>query len=465
MLPELRTPDRRRPECQSAFELGPHERPLRMVLDRQTLSAGYELGLLDELVPCPNVEVIGTGASDRARAEVNPLDPTVVKVFREGLATRHVGPDARMYQSEASAHAHRYPDGLGGAGRDVLLVHLANSSGADLLVTESAVLRSQAIWGSASLAVGLVESLAVVGLFRRSRGLYKTRRRPPEPDVAEYFYRRLAAVHLPSIDMWWAVALASQRGKYENELPVELILTIIERVARVLRCRDYIQWRIRGPEDPDARHQVMMNFDTAMLMLCGAFDAVAELANAVYSVAHERPSWGESFSKRLRAEGAAITVELMSNGPPGSCLSLIQALRNTVHGVRLQGRASRASKVEALVPMQRMETVFTRLKEYSADPLAAWGIKESRRGPPTFVGPNSRMYHPSPNHPLDELAFDPAAFLERLLPGGLRCLNDVLASVDHGRLAGPVLAGGPPEVDAEDATEDGRRRVALLGGI
>ena len=466
MLPDLRIPERHRPEYQSAFERGPHERPLRIVIDRQTLQAGYELALNDELTTGAEFEVIGTSETDRLHALVGPGAENGVKVVGPESTTRFSGPDPGTYQSQVSAHAHRYPDRETGAGRDVLLVHLANRSGADLLVTESPGLRSHAIWGSARLAVGLGEALAVIGLFRRSRKLYKTRRRSSEPDVAEYFYRRLAAVHLPSIDMWWAAALASQRGSPENGLPVELVLTINERVARVLRCRDQIQWLTRGPEDSDGRHQVMMFFDVALLMLSGAFDAVAELGNAVYSTGSARPGWrAEGWTKKLGAAGAATTVELMSNGQPGSCLTLVQTLRNTVHGVRLRGRASRTGKVEALVPRKRMDEVFTRLKEYSMEPPALWGIKESRLGPPTMIGPSSRSYRPSPNHPLDELAIDPATFLERLLPGALRSLNDVLSSMDYSRLAGPVIAGAPPDVDPEDATEDARRRVALLGGI
>jgi hypothetical protein len=101
MLPTLPFPERHRREYRSAFQRGPDERPLRVVIDRSTIPPGPPLAVLDELTRGEHFDVIGTGESDRFRAVLEGPGTAGVD------SVRVVGPDSQSLFSVGESHTIR----------------------------------------------------------------------------------------------------------------------------------------------------------------------------------------------------------------------------------------------------------------------------------------------------------------------------------------------------------------------
>jgi hypothetical protein len=126
------------------------------------------------------------------------------------------------------------------------------------------------------------------------------------------------------------------RARKSDESLLYLALSAPERMSQVLKSRDLVHralnQRSNGQPGSDAIHA----FEVALTMLVAALDITAVIAHRVVLNGTERhagwqnPSWIARLPQSL--------ANLAADGTPARhALTVVQHLRNSIHGVALQG--------------------------------------------------------------------------------------------------------------------------------
>lgn len=320
--------------------------------------------------------------------------------------------------------------------RALCLVSYAVRGGFDFVVSdcEGAIRRiPKNLLEHGANVVDADEAISLVGLFLRSQGDYTYL-------VDQYvrtagrdgFYAALARALLPESWRWFTSLVHSDNAAEDLAWLGGAALT---RVARVMRHRDEIWLATESAVDADAE-DALVALEYLLLMLSGAFDVTARIANLVHEV---REPKGDLFSNyrvgwqkpiwRTALEGLAPQLAaLTADGSTGAdTLRAIGSLRNMVHGEGLSGILIIGSGREHLVMVPASEAKTFREVVQRRGGQENWGVQGSER---------------------DRLYLDPATFTERLLSDSLELLNAQMRLTDVER----VLKG--KKVDLEAMSHD-----------
>ena len=151
------------------------------------------------------------------------------------------------------------------------------------------------------------------------------------------FYWVLARHRLPSMWRYFSACIAA--GKTHSDDLQGLGGAILIRAVRALEARDAIGIQFYLPQNNETRDQMMYHFDYLTLVLTGAFDAQARVANNVYQIGRKGISIGfqrKSFIKALASKDAQSLYSFISSQRFKDIITLLYNLRNTIHAAALE---------------------------------------------------------------------------------------------------------------------------------
>lgn len=341
-------------ELLSAFMRGKGERPLRITLHSESLAkaSGKEteaVGVLRELGHLPEVEVIETGTSDYPHIEIGSPDQKgnaiPVKIVAEGQISMLAAISYAGQLPLIAANLIGQPDPTHQDARamldDLIIARAHCSIGRDILVTSSPLLlkhRDKSQLREANPRTPL-EASKIFGLFLRSRNNCTYAAGPKSRYSFErgLFYWVLVRHHLPS--MWSYLYACQAAGLEKNSNLPRLGESILIRCVRALEARDAIRMQFYIPQNNNSRDQIMYHFDYLTLVLAGAIDAQARVANMAYQIGFDR--WRTSFRNRefadaLKSKEALQLHDLIIKQSFKDLTTLLNELRNTIHSAALQ---------------------------------------------------------------------------------------------------------------------------------
>lgn len=200
----------------------------------------------------------------------------------------------------------------------------------------------------------------------------------------------------------------------------------------------------------------MVEFDQICLLLMGAVDVSAHVANTALSLleAPTRTKWQYSGWRQqvFDAHQPLVEVLCLDNDwnrlqDGGQVLSILLALRNTIHGEALMSlsfhRTGKPKETFVGLPSDQRERLLTNVRALGGDD--SWGIQE--------FGP-------------DRLLANPGMLIEQLFPRIVCLLNDLMRETPVERLDGANLGPGdhsPPKESPFDSAS--RQRILWQLGL
>jgi hypothetical protein len=342
-------------ELACPFMRGQGERPLRLTLHSDSLAElsgeqGAAVQVLREFGHLPEIQVLETEPGGHPHIKVGDLDPQADFIPFQIVS----GGEPQLYTSVPFPRQWRdiaphlvgqstldHPDVS--AMLDLLIIAQAHYSWhGDILVTSSPLLlkhRSKEWLREANPRTPL-EAAKIVGLFLRSRDIYTYEAGPRYQRRFDRgrFYLVLACYRLPS--MWRYFDACSAAEKVRGDDLGELGQSILVRSVRALEARDAIGVQFYMPQqDPNTQDQMMYHFDYLTLVLAGALDAQAIVANRAYqAIKKERYAsfHYKDFRSALVKNGAQELGRLFADHRFTNLLTLLHEPRNTIHRAALR---------------------------------------------------------------------------------------------------------------------------------
>jgi len=319
-------------------------------------------------------------------------------------------------------------------GADTLAIQVASQAlRADIFVSERPYL-DELLQSTAhgTTVCGVVDALAILGLYFRSQGRFPV---TGELDFNRgLFYWVGARELLP--EAWRLVAGTSQS---EVEAGYGRLLALahstIQRVARALETRDALHLAINSPQNNDTLDIALSSLDIVLSLLMGALDSLARIAHEILHLdgserqaAWQRKDWVADV--KLAAPGLAEVVS--SGSDHKSALTILNLLRNSVHGEALRGVTFvKQSSPQSLVtlPSGDQDEVIQAMNALGG--LNRWGIEATAS---------------------DEILVDPGILVDRLFPRVNALLNDLMSRIPVERLPNVALTPADVEPPASSTT-------------
>jgi hypothetical protein len=445
-----------RPRPASAFEIGPNQRPLALLLDDRA-AAGDVFELLKTLCSRPGVEVTqeATGATNRLTFSAPTSTDLPFTITSAETVTYSSVPFYRDWHARAIQLAESSGIALDQANA-IRLAAVAAELGVDALTTTDPLLlehRDDRLLARANIR-SPEETIALIGLFLRSRGDYMVWPKVRLNYDHSGYYWGLTRALLPAAWRWFSACVTSNHRVGEVRV-LALGEAALRRVDRALRCRDRVHIEAAKPGTRDAANEALFYLDALLVALGGAFDAVARVAHVTYGLSVNGlrfASWRRSPWRMTLTQRAPDLASRMAPGTDGAdALELVATLRNCLHGeplglVTMTG--SKESRELITIPAAEAEAVTTVLSRHP--PPESFGIEQRGIG----------------------LVVMPEVLCEALVPWAIASLDDLMATTDVSCLPGVVaeaLRTEPPE--NEESAWPGffeprtRQRLRLLAGL
>jgi hypothetical protein len=455
----------RRPRARSArsaFDLGPDRRSLYVLVDDRAAASGDAFEFLIGLCGRPEINAVRevTGVPNRLtfeapdrEADLLPFTITSAQHSTYSGIWPYAQWEARMRALIPSL------DGTPCLPEGIRLAGVAEEVGADALATADPLLlehRHDPMLARSNIR-SVAETIALVGLFLRSRGDYTVW---PEYGLTYGrggYYFGLARELLPAAWRWFSACVAAH---HQGGLPRVQGLgeAAMRRVQRALRCRDAVYIEVAKLESRDAADEALFYLDSLLVALGGAFDAVARTAHLTYGLPSKKfrsASWRRPW---WRADLAGADPRLAERMAPhtdsADALALIAALRNCLHGEALGTMtvAHSGGQGRTLVTVPADEAGEVRAVLDRHPQASSFGI-EDRDG---------------------RLRLRPEILCEALVPWAVETLDGLMAATDVTRLPGVSPGGlmaGPPSEENRILPGTGlfdphtRQRLLLLAGL
>ena len=344
----LNVPPRFGRRDRSPFMCGEHARKLCLVLCDDDLGKSPVLDLVRTLGRHrDSLHLASTSGSTAGCVMIEPTpgvaDRTNVRhVYRDGDETVRYLYGTEWCEREAPAQAEEHLIPVETAHRYLLLAHhSARWEEIDGLV--AAFPRAMARhWTNMVRRAPLLtdgEALALVGLYLRAHGDFTVEHNAGATTFLspQQFYRAAGANLLRQADTWLVAAHQRWRGGGSPEL-FGLAEAVIERLARALKARDYLQVRAHAGDARDAWSDVLFFFEVVLLSLQGSLDAAARFVHGLYAVPSSRR--GAAWSRgewRREVVACGGPQELLTGERFENLRAAIGDLRNSIHGEVLSG--------------------------------------------------------------------------------------------------------------------------------
>ncbi|MFH0897116.1 MAG: hypothetical protein V1850_03595, partial [Candidatus Bathyarchaeota archaeon] len=337
-------------ELASPFLRGSKERPLRITLHSASLKmltgeAAEATDLIREFSHLDELKVIETEPTSCPYIEIGNYDSThgyiPVQLVNNGQIEMWTGISQEEQLSQTAKiltgqNDIQHPDAKGML--EDLTMGLAHCEvGGDIFVTTSKHLlghRDDSLIATINPRTPL-ETTQILGLFLRSRGnfVYKVVNDSQLRFNRHLFYWVLARHRLPG--MWRYFSACVHGNKVHGDDLLMLGQSILERAVRALQARDAIGVAFYG--GTREQEEMMYHFDYLPLLLTGAIDAQARVANRAYNVKkNERTASfyelkkDKTFQKQLKVKGAVKLSDFIAQDGIQQLLSILYETRNVI---------------------------------------------------------------------------------------------------------------------------------------
>jgi hypothetical protein len=227
----------------------------------------------------------------------------------------------------------------------------------------------------------------------------------------------------------------------------------MERVDRALRARDRLHRELQRPPTRDTADESLFYLDVTLLMLGGAFDATARVADAVHTLGTPRHqvSWAsERWLRRLNGVNQRLAALMSVHSPARVARDLVAVLRNTIHGEAMRTITYQAGGKRdelAVIP----KALEAELEDLATGAGGAAGLGLDRL-------PSGHLY------------IHPGTYVEGVLPLAFAALNEIMDTTPVEQLSGvdpAELSQGPPNEETHENIFHPaiRRRLRLLAGL
>jgi hypothetical protein len=459
-------------ELQSPFQRGKQERPLRITFHSEALShlTGKEQVAYDalrELARLPEIEAvqmepgeyphmqIASEASNDGYLSVSIIHNGEPISINHGIHPSRISFASVQYFSGQYDQSH--PD-FQATRSDLIAAEAHHAIGRDIFVTSSPrLLHHRRVLRHVNARTPS-ETAKLVGLFLRSRDnwIYRFVGTATYETSRSDYYWRLTRHLLPN--MWRYNSACAQVGQILDDDTAHLSQSILLRCARALQARDAIGFEYYIPQRIATMDNFTYHFEYLTLLLSGAFDAQAIVADRVYDVAAKEIGaklQNPKFVKKLRKKGARDLCDLLEGRPYKNLEILLRRLRNTIHGASLNTFTSIVSsepeKSFVTVPIELQDELIQAANDYST--LEQWGL----------IREEHRHYDGDTRETTLEVGvfIEPYTFSVTLVEECFKMIDEVAARTELERLLRYVepssISSGPP------SSWDDVDRYALLG--
>jgi hypothetical protein len=403
----------------SPFGAGESGRPLRIILDSQTTRPGPALDLLNAFSGRGHVELYATDPSAPGRIEfgeeVEERDYRAVHYVQAGAPARGeaVGA-ARSTRLGASRLAAEHGLDEQETWQGLALLHAGRRHEIDAVVSSAAVLSEPTLADQAREAhvTTAEQACALLGLFLRAHNDFTVAVRGNTGEFLPHksLYRTAIVAALPGFEdsfrAVWAIWHEQQKAK-----PFILLRAVETRMGRALIARDYVNVRVRHWRPDETWNEVLYFFESLLLSLSGALDAVARLLDATTGLESNPRQVGirsKDWRKRIILTAPALTDLLAKGSHFRSVVDLIATLRNFIHGEALSAELMNDDGEPHVIDYGPGALVVSgktaeQLSEAASqvDGTTAWGI-EARHGDATTVMP-IQFQHQAVRHVLQAI--------------------------------------------------------------
>lgn len=345
-------------------------------------------------------------------------------VWGNGCDVAALDTDAAAYADEPSERAARLRK------LDAIAAEAAESIKADIFVTRREYLQV-VDWSLAPSVTFLTpeEALPFVSLYLRAQGEFYVWKghRFSETYNRGLFYWVGARELLPAAWPWFSACL--QHGRtVRSERLTYTGQSALQRVDRVLELRDLVHRALNQPQDNDVADDALVSFDSALVFLMGALDAVARVAHELLRMrggSHDA-GWQRSRWLGKLEKVAPDLAAVVAPGTEGHALLVIlTALRNTVHSAGLLPVGVGTARLERERTMidlssgvddEKLQEVLTCMDVLGG--RQAWSVE--------YFGAGRYLV-------------DPGVLLDQMVPPAARLLNDLMKKTDVEKLDGVNL--------------------------
>lgn len=430
-------------------------RPLRLVLDDDTLAAAESAELL-AFGRYPEVELMRTAPDALPRLEIQ--EPT-----EDFVPIHSVGNGTGLFWVWHAARLRARAQEVGGqsdiseedAYRALVFAAAAEGADADGFVTNREFLRTDPLQQQAPVYTP-AEAMALVGLALRLHGNESIGADLADLRLSGSTYHFVLGRELTHAGWRWFSGCVATSHATRDDTAINLGQAALERFQRVLQIRDRLHAQAKIPSTPTVGDELVFQFETLLLFLSATFDAAARVAHLVYFAGdYDEAGWRRAgWAKQLAAAEPRLAALVADGTPGGTVLKLISRMRNTIHGealrtITLQSGGRRTENPVELGASDATKTVADIV--FLGDDPAAWGLREEHGR--TYLIANR--------------------YAESLLPHAVSLLNDLMAATAVERLPGvdrqelttpPANTASPKPLDDIFSFEI-RHRVRRLGGF
>jgi hypothetical protein len=275
------------------------------------------------------------------------------------------------------------------------------------------------------------EATAIIGLLLRSRDNWAYRKAHNATCITDrrMFFWVLTRSKLPKCWKFFSALFEAQ--KTHGITMLNIGQSMLERCFRTLQARDEIAKQFYLNQDINTRDLTMYHFDYLTLLLSGAFDAEAAIANLVYGLGLK--DFDVSFRKQsfIDALNKSHAQRLVSEVTSPRCCQLmimLHKLRNTIHSAGLN--------TYGLVQLSRPEASFATVPESFRDKLEqaaislggldCWGLRHDN-----FLVHNSETGINTPSY---EISIEPYTYASRLVDEWFSLIDDIAGAIEVERL-------------------------------
>jgi hypothetical protein len=348
--------------------------------------------------------------------------------------------DAQAYEAESTDDAARLRK------RDAIAAEVADTLKADVFITRREYLHV-VDW---SLAAGVTfltpeDALPFLSLYVRAQGeFYIWKDEVGASTVNRGLFYWVGTMELLPAAWRWSAACAQLGSATKSARLVHTGNAAWQRFDRALELRDLVHRALDQPQDNDVADDALMAFDSALVFLMGALDAVARVAHDLLRLAadekHNAGWQRDRWLRKVRSVAPELAA-LVSTGSTGhSALQVLKTLRNTVHSAGLLPvgvATARLERQRTLIDLSAGIDDETLRQVLAAMDLLggrqAWGVE----------------HFGSTRH----LA-DPGMLLDHLLPAVAQLLDDLMGTMPFETFGGVQLTEQdrqPPRVEAHRA--------------
>ena len=250
------------------------------------------------------------------------------------------------------------------------------------------------------------------------------------------FYEIGTVASLPAVWRWSTACAQHDRFRGAGQLAY-LSQAATKRVGRALELRDHVHRAMNRPQHNDVADDALLAFDSAILFLMGALDAVARVAHATLGLSGSAHSAGwqrKDWRKRVAKESPELATLVAPGSRGGAVVEILTAMRNTVHSAGLSSVGASTTRTE------RQRTLIDLTSGLSGDDLhdvlAAMDVLDGRDAWCIEALVPGRFY------------VDPGHLLEQVVVPTLGLLDGLMARTPVERLPGVALSEAdcrPPE--------------------